>query len=207
MVELFIVTGAILVFRRQLRLLDPVVGGGVAAAALAPKTQSPQLKRMIEYADRLFAEKKWLAAEKAYLGVLKLDHKNAPAYTHLGIIYSAQHSTADAVECFEIAARLRPGGSTYQNLGLAYLDNGNYMKAIASLEKAVMMEASPSRYVSLAKAYSKIGDKAHAQTALERAADLEASRRTLVPLGEAYVAARRTDDAAAVRRRLKELPA
>src|SRR5438045_706684 len=128
MLELIVVILALIVLQRQLAVLET----GNATSALAPRRNSAQLAQITTYADRLFGERKWLAAEKAYLSVLKLDHKNVTAYSHLGIIYSTQKNLADAIECFEIAARLRPSGATHQNLALAYYENRNYIKSIAT---------------------------------------------------------------------------
>src|SRR6266571_4788203 len=103
MLEILILAVAVYILHRQ---LVAVALGPSSATGLAPAQVSPQLTRLVEYANRLYSERKWLAAEKAYLNVLKHDHKNITAYSHLGIIYSAQKNLADAIECFEIAARL-----------------------------------------------------------------------------------------------------
>jgi tetratricopeptide (TPR) repeat protein len=168
--ELLIIGLAYLVLRRQLT----VVKSG-STATFAPNQPSPRLAQLSDYADRLYAERKWLAAEKAYLNVLKLDHKNVTAYSHLGVIYSTQKNLADAIECFQIATRLRPSGATFQNLGLAFYDNRNYVKSVAAYEKAIMLEASASRYVGLSKAYRRLANFPAAASALEKAIQLEPS--------------------------------
>jgi tetratricopeptide (TPR) repeat protein len=203
MLELIIIAAAIVMFRRQLVAL----GASAAPAPVmpfVPRKASPQLTQLADYADRLYAEKKWLAAEKAYLNVLKADHKNVTAYSHLGIIYSTQKNLADAIECFEIAARLKPGGSTYQNLGLGYFENRNYMKAIAAFEKALMFEPTAQRHIALARAYKKISKTIPALAALERAAELDSSPKVLQLLADAYAEAGRKDDAAAVVARMRQ---
>ncbi len=205
MLEIVLLLAAVVMFRRQLALVAVTGAAAPSAEALAPRKVSPQLANLAEYANRLFAEKKWLAAEKAYLGVLKLDHKNVTSYTHLGIIYSTQKNLADAVECFEIAARLKPSGSTYQNLGLAYYENRNYMKAIATFEKAVMMGPTAHRYASLAKAYRKVSDRSQVIAACEKAVELEPTKRTLQQLAEAYEDGGRTLEAASTYRRIHDL--
>ena len=199
MLELLVIALAALVLFRQLRLLET----GAAPATLAPPRNSPRLTQMTTYADRLFSEKKWLAAEKAYLGVLKVDHKNVTAYSHLGIIYSTQKNMPDAIECFEIAARLHPSGTTLQNLGLAFFDNRNYIKSIAAFEKAIMFEPTAQRYVGLSKSHSKLHNTPQVILALEKAAELDPTQRILQMLAEAYDEAGRKDQAAATRRRLK----
>ncbi|HEY6736678.1 MAG TPA: tetratricopeptide repeat protein [Candidatus Saccharimonadia bacterium] len=167
--ELLIIAGAFVVLRYQLRRLSTTNH----ATSLAPERVSPRLVQLSEYADRLYAERKWLAAEKAYLSVLKLDHNNITAYSHLGVIYSTQKNMSDAIECFQIATRLRPSATTYQNLALAFYDNRNYMKSIAAYEKAVMFEPTASRYLGLAKAHRKLANLGAALEAIDKAIALD----------------------------------
>jgi len=189
-IELTIVVGSWLVLQRQLAALSQG-----PAPVLAPKRPNAQLAQLASYADRLYTERKWLAAEKAYLNVLKLDHKNVTAYVHLGIIYSTQKNMPDAIECFTISARLRPSGSSFQNLALAFYDNRNYIKSIAAYEKAIMFEPHTQRYVGLGKAQLKLHNLAAAIEAFEHAAELDPSARTLQRLAEAYDEAGRKTDA------------
>jgi tetratricopeptide (TPR) repeat protein len=201
--ELFLVILAFLILHRQMRALET----GTPSSSLAPHQPSPRMVQMATYADRLYAEKKWLAAEKAYLGLLKLDHKNVTAYSHLGIIYSTQKNMADAIECFQIAVRLRPSGVTYQNLALSYFDNHNYIKSIAAFEKAIMFEPTAQRYMGLGKSQRKLHNLPQTIAALEKAAELEPSRRILQLLAEVYSEAERKDEAVATQRRILELEA
>lgn len=203
MLEILVIILAALILYRELRALE----ANTAPASLAAPRTSPRLIQMTTYADRLFAEKKWLAAEKAYLGVLKIDHKNITAYSHLGIIYSTQKNMPDAIECFEIAARLHPSGTTLQNLALAFFDNRNYIKSIAAFEKAIMFEPTAQRYVGLSKSHGKLHNTAQVIAALEKAAELDPTQRILQMLAEAYDEAGRKDQAAATRKRLKTQPA
>ena len=200
MLELLVMFGAWYVLKRQLGGLEnsPVHG-------LAPKRQNAQLAQLTTYADRLYAEKRWRDAEKAYLGVLKLDHKNVTAYVHLGIIYSTQKNMPDAIECFEIATRLRPSGGTFQNLGLAFYDNRNYIKSIAAYEKALIFEAHPQRYVGLGKAHLKLSNVGAAIAAFEEAAQIDPTKRTLERLVAAYTQAGRSSDVRVVYQRIHTL--
>jgi len=200
MLGLLVVIFALLVLRGQLVALE-----SGAAPVLAPKRSQAQLTRLSEYADRLYTERKWLAAEKAYLSVLKVDHKNVTAYVHLGIIYSTQKNMPDAIECFSIAARLRPSGSTFQNLALAFYDNRNYIKSIAAYEKAIMFEPTAQRFVGLGKAQSKLANLPGAITAFENAVALEPSKKVLQRLADAYEQSDRKTDMRATYKRLLEL--
>jgi tetratricopeptide (TPR) repeat protein len=183
--------------RRQLMSLTT---SGVPT--LVPRRSNPQLSQLSGFADRLYEEKKWLAAEKAYLNVLKIDHKNITAYVHLGIIYSTQKNMPDAIECFSIATRLKPSGSTFQNLALAFYDNRNYIKSIAAYEKAIMLEPHAQRYVGLGKAHLKLHNVEAAISAFASAAELDPSVRTLQRLADAYDEAGRKNDAQATYHRM-----
>jgi len=198
MISFLLIVVAVVFLNRQLATL------AVASVAGQPTTHKslPQLTQLVLYADRLYGEKKWLAAEKAYLKVLKQDHKNAAAYGHLGIIYSTQKNLPDAIECFEIAARLKPSGSTYQNLALGYYENHNYMKAIAAFDKAIMFEPTATRYIGLSKAYKRITNVDQMIMALEKASELDPSARILHLLAAAYQDNGRRSESIAVYRRL-----
>jgi tetratricopeptide (TPR) repeat protein len=187
MLEIVFVIAAFIVLRYQLATLE----NNAAPATLAPSRTSARLSQMVDYADRLYSEKKWLAAEKAYLAVLKQDHKNVTAYSHLGIIYSTQKNMPDAIECFEIAARLRPSGLTLQNLGLSYYDNKNYIKSIAAFEKAIMFEPTAQRYVGLSKSWRKLSNTDQAIAVLEKAVALDGSTRITQMLEDARAEAGR----------------
>jgi len=200
--EFLIIAAAFLVMYRSLGRLE------VAPAAPSLTPPSPvasKLTQLVTYADRLYSEKKWLAAEKAYLSVLKLDHKHVTAYSHLGIIYSTQKNLPDAIECFQIAARLHPSATTFQNLGLAYFDNHNLIKSIAAFQKAIMFEPNAQRYVGLSRAQAKLGNLTDAITSLEAAAKLEPTRRIYQMLADTCDEANRPSAARAARRRIQEI--
>ena len=201
MLELAVVAGSWMLLRRQLFAQE----NGAPTTVLAPKRSSAQLAQLSAYADRLYTERKWLAAEKAYLNVLKLDHKNVTAYVHLGIIFSTQKNMPDAIECFEIAARLKPSGRTFQNLALAFYDNHNYIKSIAAYEKSIMFEPHPQRYIGLGNANLKLHNFPAAVTAFEHAVDLDPAKPILERLADAYDQTDRKDDAKAVYTRIHNL--
>ena len=165
------------------------------------------MRQALAYAERLYAEKHYVTAEKAYVAVLKLDHRNLQAFNRLGIIYSAQKNHKEAIECFEVAARYVPSATTLFNLGLAFYENRNYVKAIAAIKKSIMFEPSLARYVALAKAYDKISDVKGKLEALEAAAAIEPRRQILMMLRDGYRQAGRKVQLQAVSERLKELPA
>ena len=198
--DLIVIMAAILLWRT---LRDSQTA---PTAALAPRRPSAQLTAAVTYADRLFADKKWLGAEKAYLNVLKLDHNNLTAYSHLGIIYSTQKNHRDAIECFQIAVRLKPTASTHQNLAMAYYENHNYIKSVSAFDKAIMFEPSVSRYVGLSKAYRKISNTDRVIASLEQAYALDAGPRVRELLVTAYHDGGRTNEAKALEQTPDQTP-
>lgn len=181
MVEIIILTAAVVIFRRQ------IVRGAkktVTGAGRVVPNRNPEAKQLAEYADRLYADKKWLAAEKTYLKLLKLEHNNVTAYSHLGVIYALQKNYPDAIECFSNAVSLQPGASTYHNLGLVYLDKKNYAKAEQAFLKAIEYSPSASRYIALSRAYRGLGQRDKTQDALAKAAELEPGNKTVQKLTE-----------------------
>lgn len=202
MTELLVIIGAFFVMYHSLSRLE---SAPVAPSLTPPSPSANKLTQLVTYADRLYAEKKWLAAEKAYLSVLKLDHKHITAYSHLGIIYSTQKNLPDAIECFQIAARLHPSATTFQNLGLAYFDNRNLIKSIAAFQKSIMFEPNAQRYIGLGRAQAKLGNLTDAIASLEESIKLEPTKRSLQILADLCDEAGRPAAARAAHQRISEL--
>lgn len=184
--------------------------GDLAAPKAAPRvlpsrTPTVRLTQALDYANRLFSEKKYLLAEKAFLQVLKIDHKNVAAYTQLGMVYSNLSNYEDAKECFNIASQIDPSASTFHNLGLVYLESRNPIKAIAAFQKALIFESTASRHIDLAKAYQKLSNTAKVVSCLETAVNLEPTKTNLWLLAGAYKTAKNLTGAATIYRRILEL--
>ena len=162
-----------------------------------------RLERLWKLAQLAMRERKYLPAEKALLTILKIDHKNAPAYTRLGIIYAKQQNYEDAIECFEIASSIDRKPSSLHNLGLIYYETEQYDKAVTAFEKAIGEEPLAVRYIALAKALQKLEKEDDMIEALEKASELEPNPQTYKLLAEGYKLAGRDDDAKKVQRRLK----
>src|SRR5258708_6928503 len=110
MLELIFFIAVIILFYRQLK--DLAYG---QKRVVPTKNPSAQLTQALDYADRLYKERKFLAAEKGYLEVLKFDHRSVAAYSRLGMIYSALNNHADAIECLQIACQVEPTAAHYHN--------------------------------------------------------------------------------------------
>lgn len=155
-------------------------GTRVTTSSKAGKPVDAQIAQLTESADRLRNSNRYHGAEKAYLEILKLDHKHAPTYGHLGSLYATMKNYDDAIECCQIASQLAPSAATNYNLGLALYDNKNYVKAIAAFEKSLIFEPSVQRFVALAKSYEKLGSFAKTAGTLEHAVALEPENARLI---------------------------
>lgn len=123
----------------------------------SPITHDDRLEKMEKIAKRYYDEKKLLAAEKAYLKVLKLDHRNLTAYSRLGFIYTQMGNVADAIECFLIIIEQKPSAAAYHNLAMAYFKEREFKKSAQNLEKAIELVPTQTRLINLARIYRIIG--------------------------------------------------
>lgn len=182
-IALFIMT-FLLLSKYRIALLDAIVGG----LATAPVSHDTRLEGLLEIAGRYYSEKNYLAAEKAYLKVLKVDHKNSLAYSRLGFIYSHFGQTDDAVECFQIVADNYPNAASYYNLSMMLFKSRKFKRSAKALEKSISMEETPARLVSLARIYRIIGQYDYQIKTLKRALELEPKSASIMLLiAEAYL--------------------
>jgi len=193
-IALFIMT-FLLLSKYRIALLDAIVGG----LATAPVSHDTRLEGLLEIAGRYYSEKNYLAAEKAYLKVLKVDHKNSLAYSRLGFIYSHFGQTDDAVECFQIVADNYPNAASYYNLSMMLFKSRKFKRSAKALEKSISMEETPARLVSLARIYRIIGQYEFQIKTLKRALDLEPkSVSIMLLLAEAYLHENQPKEASAI---------
>lgn len=180
---LFVMT-FLLLSKYRIGLIDAIVGG----LATAPVSQDTRLEGLLEIAGRFYSEKNFLAAEKAYLKVLKVDHKNSLAYSRLGFIYSHFGQIDDAVECFQIVADNYPNAASYYNLSMMLFKSRKFKRSARALEKSIALEETPARLVALARIYRIIGQYEGQIKNLKRALELEPSNVSIMLLlAEAYL--------------------
>src|ERR1043166_2102122 len=154
---------------------------------MIPRRLGDRLTKLWEIAHHGMRENRFLRAEKALLTILKIDEKNAAAYTRLGILYAKQREYKDAIDCFEIASSIEPTASSLHNLGLIYLETENYQKAATAFEQALKLEDNlAARHIAYAKALEQLGSDKLMFEHLERASELEPNRETYGLLLRAY---------------------
>lgn len=136
-------------------------------------THESQLERLLAAAGRYYDERKWVAAEKAYLKVLKLDHKNMQAYRRLGMVYSHLHNYEEAAECFELVVKANNTAPDWQNLATVLYHEKRYEQAIAAMERANNLSVSTSRLLALARLYDVTGQPDRVKEVLKQAHKLD----------------------------------
>ncbi len=164
-----------------------------------------RLERLWKMALVSMRDHKYIPAEKALLTILRIDHKNAPAYNRLGILYAKQQNFDDSIECFEIASSIDRKPSSLHNLGLIYYETKQYDKAAAAFEKALSQEPLAVRYIALAKAQQQLGQPDAMIDSLEKAVELEPNPQTYQLLIEGYKHVGRHQKAQALTQKLKTL--
>lgn len=156
--------------------------------AILPVSHDARLDSLLEMAGRYYAEKNYLAAEKAYLKVLKVDHKNSLAYSRLGFIYSHFGQVDDAIECFQIVADNYPNAASYYNLSMMLFKSRKFKRSAKALEKSIEMEETSARLVALARVYRVMGLYEKQIKTLKRALELEPESVSIMQLlAESYI--------------------
>lgn len=182
-VALFILT-FLLLSKYKIKFVESVVD----SLAILPVSHDTRLEALLDVAAKYYSEKNYLAAEKAYLKVLKVDHKNSLAYSRLGFIYSHFGQVDDAIECFQIVADNYPNSASYYNLAMMLFKSRRFKKSAAALEKSIDMEETPVRLVALARVYRVMGLYEKQIKVLNRALGLDVDNVSILQLlAEAYI--------------------
>ncbi|GDX63032.1 hypothetical protein LBMAG34_5660 [Candidatus Saccharibacteria bacterium] len=182
-VALFILT-FLLLSKYKISFMEKIVDN----LAILPVSHDARLDSLLEMAGRYYAEKNYLAAEKAYLKVLKVDHKNSLAYSRLGFIYSHFGQVDDAIECFQIVADNYPNAASYYNLSMMLFKSRKFKRSAKALEKSIEMEETSARLVALARVYRVMGLYEKQIKTLKRALELEPESVSIMQLlAESYI--------------------
>lgn len=182
-VVLFVLT-FLLLSKYKIGFMEKIVDN----LAILPVSHDARLDSLLEMAGRYYAEKNFLAAEKAYLKVLKVDHKNSLAYSRLGFIYSHFGQIDDAIECFQIVADNYPNAASYYNLSMMLFKSRKFKRSAKALEKSVEMEETSARLVALARVYRVMGSYEKQIKILKRALELEPESVSIMQLlAESYI--------------------
>lgn len=151
-------------------------------------TNDSKLTKVMDKADKYYVQKQFLPAEKAYLKILKIDHKNVHAYNRLGFVYAHQNNIDDALECFKIVLDAKPDASTYQNLGMIYMKKRDFAKAVSMLERSCELKQTTQRLIMLARIYRAMSKYSLQVSTLKKALSIDKNNIPIMQLlAEAYL--------------------
>lgn len=155
------------------------------------KRKNRQLSSIAREASGLLKEKRFKAAEKKFLGIVREDHKNLKAYQGLGLLYLEQGEYEGAVEAYSKVTELDPTNEAgFNNLGLALMNVKKYDEAVHAYEHAIALNNKVvHRYINLALAASKAQNHKVEISALEKAVSLEPKKEYIEKLIDAALAA------------------
>ena len=97
-------------------------------------------KQAFDEAAKALSTGNYIAAEKGFQQVLKLEPSNIGALGNLGVVYSRLNRTPDAIVVYQRALKIAPNEpSLLLNLALAHLKQDDYAAAKPLLAKAVQL--------------------------------------------------------------------
>ncbi|HMS92097.1 MAG TPA: tetratricopeptide repeat protein [Candidatus Saccharibacteria bacterium] len=184
LISIVVIFTILAVVKKRSSIVDSII----ANLSVNPPSQDETLDNLLDIAGRYYAEKNYLAAEKAYLKVLRVDHKNSLAYSRLGFIYSHLGNNEDAIECFKIVADTYPNAASFHNLSMMYFKTREYQQSADALEKSLSMEMHINRLVNLARIYRILNKFDKQLSTLKKAIDLDPKNVEIMQLlAEAYL--------------------
>lgn len=165
-----------------------------------------QLDKLWDISRDSIKTKKYARAEKALLAILRVNERDARAYSHLGVLCAKRGEFADAIDCFEIAQSLEPSASALHNVGLIYMETDQLAKAEKAFEQAIALEGDvAARHIAYAKVLERTGQTKKMIHELERVVELEPNPQSVTILADALERDGATDRADKLRTIAKKM--
>ena len=103
-------------------------------------------RTMIRTANQRLAERDYVAAERLYREVLRLDPDSYDAHLNLGVLYGLADRNSEASAALERAVEIDPGrADAYALLTIAYIKTGRAEEGLRQLEKALEIDPNHPR--------------------------------------------------------------
>ena len=149
--------------------LLPNVSVATDSAASAAPAADAYLKGNVSLAKRDYD-----AAIASFTEAIRIDPKDAKAYSSRGIAYEGKGDMDKALADYSEAIHVDPKSAVaFYNRGIAYVKKGDLDKAIADYTEAIGLDPKMAQaYANRAAAYEKKGDKAKAEEDLAQAEKL-----------------------------------
>lgn len=137
-------------------------------------SQENKIDNLLKEADELSAKDDFNNAEKKYIEIISLDHRNINAYRGLGNMYIAQNNYADAKQTFEHVLKLNKlDDEAYASLGKIAEEAGDLAEAKDDFQKSINIKNAAIHYFELAEVCLKMENHKEAVENLEKALEFE----------------------------------
>lgn len=139
-------------------------------------SQENKIGNLLKEADEFLAKDDFANAEKKYIEIISLDHRNINAYRGLGNMYIAQKNYADAKQTFEHVLKLNKlDDIAYASLGKIAQEAGDFAEAKDDFQKSINIKNSAVHHFELAEVCLKMENYEEAVQNLEKALEYEPS--------------------------------
>lgn len=150
-------------YREAREILEPAV-----------QAEPERIYPRLYLAEACFHLKDFSSAEAHFQKLVQQDPLLFQAFHYLGLIYSDQGKTDQAIQAFSRAVGIRQDVHAYAMLGYLYTKKNDPREAARALEKTVELDPKNAlAHLYLANAYFLLGDQGKAQQAYRRAISLD----------------------------------
>jgi len=180
-------------------------------SAATPK-EHQELKKKIsmlfEDGERLVEEENFKEAEKKYIEIISIDHKNTEAFKNLGEVYFKMKDFQHAKEIFQHILKLDSENDTaYSSLGLIATAEGHLEEAKEDYLKSLSINNQlAAHHIDLGETYKSLGEKEKALECFKEVIKLEPNNpKNLDCLIEACIQCKEKQMAKKAFQKLKEV--
>lgn len=154
--------------------------------AAAPEEAGQAIKALFFAAEEFFVAGNLAEAEKKYIEIISLDHKNIEAYKKLGEIYLERKNYDHAEETFLYILKLKADDiETLFDLGFLFKERGDFDKALKSFVRVVELEPTNPRNLDFLIDISIIvGNKDLAEETLKKLTEVNPENQKLAEFKE-----------------------
>jgi tetratricopeptide (TPR) repeat protein len=146
-------------------------------------SQEKKIENIFKEAQDLIDKEDFANAEKKYIEIIGLDHRNINAYRGLGDLYIAQKNYADAKQTFEHILKLNQlDDEAYASLGKIAEETGDLKEAKDDFLKSIGIKNVAVHYFELAEVCLKMENYEEAMVNLEKALEFEPNNPKYIDL-------------------------
>lgn len=107
-----------------------------------------KIRALLSEGEELYKAEDYDQAERKFIQVVSLDHKNVEAYDSLGKVYLAKKDYEHAIEAFQHALKLEKDSSNVHcDICQVYREIGDFEKAVMYIKKAIELDPNNPKYL------------------------------------------------------------